>query len=118
MQTHNYTNDQEVGFIHDKVNKLLKEVKNGHKVHSFYIKDFAGLFPVWPIIELAMALTGQNKDERMTQFIKCVTSLFGEILIVDERAAIVPIVISNDRQEDMITDKASIPPNFTNSVNG
>ena len=49
----------------------------------------------------------------MTQFVKCVTSFFGEILIVDERAAIVPIVISNDCQEDMITDKASIPPNFT-----
>jgi hypothetical protein len=40
-------------------------------------------------------------------------NLFGEILIVDERAAIAPIVILNDRQEDMITDKASIPPNFT-----
>jgi hypothetical protein len=24
VQTHNYTNDQEDGFIHDKVNKLLK----------------------------------------------------------------------------------------------
>jgi hypothetical protein len=70
----NYTNDQEDGFIHDKVNKLLKEVKNGHKVHSFYVKDFAGLFPVWPIIELAMAPTGQTKDERMTQFVKCVTT--------------------------------------------
>ncbi len=88
-------------------------MKNGHKGHSFYAKDFAGLFPVWPIIELAMALTGQTKDERTTQLIKCVTSLFREILIVYKRAAIAPIVISNDCQEDMITDKASIPPNFT-----
>jgi hypothetical protein len=113
VQTHNYTNDQENGFIHDKVNKLLKEVKNGHKVHSFYVKVFAGLFPVWLIIKLAMAPTGQTKDERMTQFVKCVTSLFGEILIVDERAAKAPIVISNNCHEDMIMDKASIPPNFT-----
>jgi hypothetical protein len=113
IKTYNYTNNQEDGFIHDKVNKLLNEVKNRHKVHSFYVKDFAGLFPVWPIIKLAMASTGQTKDERMTQFVKCVTSLFGEILIVDKRAVIAPIAILNNRQEDMITNKASILPNFT-----
>ncbi len=62
---------------------------------------------------LAMAPKGQTKDEGMTQFVKCVTSLFGEILIVDERAAIAPVVILNDHQEDMIMDKASILPNFT-----
>ncbi len=82
-------------------------------MYSFYVKDFAGLFPVWPIIELAMSPTGQTKDERMTQFVKCITSLFGEIFIVDKRAAIAPIAISNDLQEDMITDKATIPTNFT-----
>jgi hypothetical protein len=49
----------------------------------------------------------------MTQFGKCVTSLFGEILIVDEKAGIAPIAISNDLPEDMITDKTSIPANFT-----
>jgi hypothetical protein len=60
-----------------------------------------------------MAPTGQTKDERMTQFVKCVTSLFGEILIVDKRAAMAPIVILNIPQKDMILDKASILPNFT-----
>jgi hypothetical protein len=31
---------------------------------------------------------------------------------VDEKAAIVPIAISNNLPEDMITDKSSIPTNF------
>jgi hypothetical protein len=112
-QPHKATNEHKDSIIHDKANKLLKVVKSGHEVHSFYLKDFAGLFSVWPIIELAISPTGQSKDERMTQFVKCVTSLFGEILIVDKRAAIAPIAISNDCQEDMILDKASIPTNFT-----
>ncbi len=60
-----------------------------------------------------MSPTGQTKDERMTQFVKCVTSLFGEILIVDEKAAIAPIAISNNLAEDMITDKTNIPSNCT-----
>jgi hypothetical protein len=60
-----------------------------------------------------MSPTGQTKDERMTQFVKCITNLFGDILIVDERAAIAPIAISNNLQEDMITDKATILTNFT-----
>jgi hypothetical protein len=95
------------------VNKLLKEVKSGHEAYSYHVEDFAGLFPVWPIIDLAMSPTGKTKDEWMTQFVRCVTSLFGEILIVDEKAAIAPIAISNDLPEDMIMDKASIPTNFT-----
>ncbi len=95
-QPHEATNKQEDSVIHDKASKLLKVAKSRHEVHSFYVKDFARLFPVWPIIELAMSPTGQTKDERMTQFVKCVTSLFGEILIVDKRAAIAPIAISND----------------------
>ncbi len=52
-------------------------------VHSFYVEDFAELFLVWPIVELAMSPTGQTKDKRMTQFVRCIASLFGEILIVD-----------------------------------
>jgi hypothetical protein len=77
-------------------------VRSGNEAYSFYVEDFAGLFPVWPIIELAMSPTGQTKDERMTHFVKCITSLFGEILIIDEQAAIAPIAISNNLQEDMI----------------
>jgi hypothetical protein len=60
-----------------------------------------------------MSSTGQIKYEGMTQFVKCNTSMFGEILIMDERApGIAPIAISNV-QEDMITEKAGIPTNFT-----
>jgi hypothetical protein len=66
LQSHEATSKQEDSVIHNKANKLLKEVKSGHEVHSFYVEDFAGLFPVWPIIELTMSLTGQTKDERMT----------------------------------------------------
>jgi hypothetical protein len=113
VQLHEATNEQEDSVIHNKVNKLLKEVKNGHEVHRFYVEDFAGLFPVCPIIDLVMSLTGQTNDERMTQFVKCISSLFGKILIVDENAAIGPIAVANDLQEDMIMDKASIPTNFT-----
>ncbi len=32
---------------------------------------------------------------------------------MDEKAAIAPIKITNDKPEDMITDKANIPNNFT-----
>jgi hypothetical protein len=60
-----------------------------------------------------MSPTVHTKDERMTHFVKCITSLFGEILILDEKAAIVPMAITIDPPEDMITNKASIPTNFT-----
>ena len=82
------TIEQGDGVIHNRANKLLREVKSGHEAYSFHIEDFTGLFPVWPILELAMLPTGQTKDEKMNKFVKCVTSLFGEILIVDEKAAI------------------------------
>jgi hypothetical protein len=40
------TNEQGDGVIHDKTNKLLKEVRSRNKAYSFYVEDFAGLFPV------------------------------------------------------------------------
>ncbi len=112
-QPHEDTNDKDDGVVLDRANKLLREMKSGRKVYSYHVEDFSGLFPVWPIVELAMSPTGQTKDKRMTQFIKCVMSLFGEILIVDKKAAIAPIAISNDLAEDMITDKTNIPSNYT-----
>ncbi len=39
--------------------------------------------------------------------------MFGKILIIDNKAVIVPILISNEHQEDFITNKANIPSNFT-----
>ncbi len=49
----------------------------------------------------------------MTQYVRSILALFGEILLVDEKATIAPIKITNDKPEDMITDKANIPTNFT-----
>ncbi len=75
--------------------------------------DFAGLFPVWPIVKFALAPSSASKEKRMTQYVRCISALFGEILLVDEKAAIAPIEITNDKVEDLITDKANIPSNFT-----
>ncbi len=51
-------------------------------------------------------------DKKMTQFVQCISSLFGEILLVDERAAIASIAILNNNPEDMISDKVNIPSNY------
>jgi hypothetical protein len=98
--------------IHDKSNKLLKEMMGRH-LTEFHVEDFAGLFPIWPIVKLTLAPSGASKDKRMTQYVHTVLALFGKILFVDEKAAIAPIKIMNDKPEDMITDKANIPTNFT-----
>ncbi len=104
-------NNGEDKVIHEKSHKVLKEMSGGH-LTKLHIEDFAGLFPVWPIVEFALAPSGASKDERMTQYVQCVLALFGETLLVDEKAVIAPIKIMNDKVEDLITDKANIPSNF------
>jgi hypothetical protein len=101
-QPHEDTNDKDDGVVLDRANKLLREMKSGHE----------WIVITWRIL-LVCFRSGQLKDERMTEFVKCVMSLFGEILIVDKKAAIAPITISNDLAEDMITDKTNIPSNYT-----
>ncbi len=54
--------------IHDKSHKVLKEMTGGH-LTKFHAKDFASLFPVWPIVKFALAPTGASKDKRMTQYV-------------------------------------------------
>ena len=44
---------------------------------------------------------------------RCVAALLGEILLVNEKAAITPINITNDKKEDMLSNKADIPDNYT-----
>ncbi len=110
---HGAADGREDGVVHDRANKLLKVVEGSHVVYGYHVKDFSGLFPVWPIIELALTPTGQTMDKKMTQFVRCISSLFGEILLVDEKAAIAPIAILNNNPEDMISDKANIPSNYT-----
>ncbi len=98
--------------IHNKTNKVLKEMTGDHYI-EFHVEDFASLFPVWPIVELALAPSDASKDKRMNQFMQCILALFKEILLVDGKAAIAPIKITNDKAEDLITDKLNIPSNFT-----
>jgi hypothetical protein len=82
------------------------------KTASYHVTDFAGLYPVWPIIEFLMALTGNAKDNRMNSFIKCVLALFGKILYIDNTAMIAPISITADA-DTYIKSKSDIPTNFT-----
>jgi hypothetical protein len=91
---------------------LFKEYSDdGVKETSYHVTDFAGLYPVWPIFEFLMALTGETKDDRMTSFTKCVVVLLGEILYVDDTAKIATISITEDESR-YIGLKADVPTNF------
>ncbi len=39
--------------IHDKTHKVLKEMTGNHYI-EFHVEDFAGLFPIWQIVELPL----------------------------------------------------------------
>jgi hypothetical protein len=65
------------------------------------------------IIEIAISLSGNTKDDMMNHFMKCCASLFAEVLYVDDSAAIAPIEITNDTEDSYITDKVNLPMNFT-----
>jgi hypothetical protein len=64
----NFLTDGKDKVIHNKSNKLWKEMTGGHRT-EFHVKDFASLFPVWLIVKLAIAPSGASKDERMTQYV-------------------------------------------------
>jgi hypothetical protein len=99
--------------IIDRQRKLLIEKDDDLHEKMFHVEDFVGLYPSWPIIELAISLMGNTKDDRMNHFVKCCTSLFAEILYVDDTAVIAPIEINDNRKDSYITNKASLPANFT-----
>jgi hypothetical protein len=82
------------------------------KETTYHVSDFAGLYPVWPIIEFSMAPTGTAKDKRMNLFTKCVTALLGEILYVDNTSQIAIISITKEKMH-YISSKADLPTNFT-----
>jgi hypothetical protein len=99
--------------ILDKQRKLLINLgEDGHN-KAFHEEDFVGLYPAWPIAEVAILPTGNEKEERMNMFVKCISLLFGEILYVDDTAAIAPLKITDDNEENYITDRAKLPSNFT-----
>jgi hypothetical protein len=107
------SNETHVKEVHNCSNMLFKVYSNnGMKATSYYVMDFAGLYPVWPIIEFWMAPTGEAKDDRMTSFIKCVVALFGEILYINNTAKIATISITKD-ESSYIGSKADLPTNFT-----
>jgi hypothetical protein len=99
--------------VHDRTNMLFQVFSdNAMKETSYHVSDFAGLYPVWLIIESSMAPTGTSKDERMNSFTKCMTALLGEILYVDDTAQIATILITEDKSH-YISSKADLPTNFT-----
>ncbi len=45
--------------------KLLIAVDNNRHKKMFHVEDFVGLYPSWPIIELAISPLGNTKDNRI-----------------------------------------------------
>jgi hypothetical protein len=83
------------------------------KETAYHVIDFAGFYPIWPIIEFLMAPTGASKDERMALFTRCVSALLGEMLYVDDTAMIAPINITDEDEAHFIKTKINLPSNFT-----
>jgi hypothetical protein len=86
---------------------------DGMEETSYHVIDFAGLYPVWPIVKFSMSPTGNTKDKRMSLFTKCVTALLGEMLYFDNKAMIAPIAITDNDCVSYISNKADLPTNFT-----
>jgi hypothetical protein len=100
--------------ILDKEQKLYRVyTDDGLKETAYHVIDFAGFYPIWPIVEFSMVPTGASKDERMVSFTKCVTALLGEMLHVDDTAMIAPIDINDNDNKHFIKTKTDIPSNFT-----
>jgi hypothetical protein len=85
--------------------RVFKE--DGMKEKCYHVEDFAGLYPVWPIIKFSMAPSGASKDERMNSISKCIVGLFDEILHMDDMAM---MLLS---QSPMISWQPSSPPRPT-----
>ena len=107
------TNDLSRRTILDRHLKLLVNLgEDGHN-KTFHVEDFIGLYPAWPIVEVAILPTGNAKEERMNMFVKCITALFWEILYVDNTACIAPLEITDDNKDNYISNKVKLPSNFT-----
>ena len=58
--------------IYDRDQKLYQVFSDdGLKETAYHVTDFAGFYPVWPIVIFSMAPTGVSKDKRMVSFIRC-----------------------------------------------
>jgi len=99
--------------ILDRDNKLYRVYSdNGLKETAYHVVDFAGFYPIWPIVEFLMAPTGASKDERMASFTRCITVLLGKMLYVDDTMVIAPIDTNDDDDKHFIKTKADFPSNF------
>jgi hypothetical protein len=99
--------------VHDRTKKLFRVFNNNRmKEICYHVSDFAGLYPIWPIIKFSMAPTGAAKDKRLNLFMKCVTALLGEILYVNDTAKIATILITDD-ESHYISLKTDLLTNFT-----
>jgi hypothetical protein len=106
------TNENQSKEIRDRSQKLLCAFsEDGTKETSYHVTNFAGLYPVWPIIEFYMSPTGNTKDERMSSFTKCVTALLEKMLYVDNTAMIAPTAITDNDKASYILRKADLPKN-------
>jgi hypothetical protein len=100
--------------IQDCSQKLFCVFSNdGTEEISYHVIDFAGLYPIWLIVEFSMSPTGNTKNERMSSFTKCFTALLGKMLYVNSKAMIAPTAITDDDSSSYISSKANIPTNFT-----
>ncbi len=105
--------EQGNNYFINRQNKIYIVYDENERESRFQVEDFVGLFPSWPIIEMLIVPTGNNKDERMTNFVRCFASLFAEIQYVDNTAAIAPINIYDDDKDNFIMDRLGLPDNFT-----
>ena len=48
---------------------------DGLKETAYHVVNFAGLHPIWPILEFSMTPTGTSKDKRMASFTRCFSAL-------------------------------------------
>ncbi len=100
--------------IHDPSQKLFRVFSNdGAEETNYHVINFAGLYPVWPIVEFSMSPTGNTKDKKMSSFMKCITALLGELLYVNSKAMIALVAITDDGSTSYISNKADLPTNFT-----
>ncbi len=99
--------------ILNKQSKLLINLGEDGQKKAFHVEEFVGLYPAWPIVEVAILPTGNAKEERMNMFVKCITALFGEILYVDDTACIPPLEITDNNDDNYISEKAKLSSNFT-----
>ncbi len=63
----------------NRSNKLYIVYNENGQESKFHVKEFVGLFSMWPIIEKLITPAANTKDKRMTSFVKCFASLFAKI---------------------------------------